>query len=1023
MPTSEDQSRNLKYQPIYITSANVRTASTDIILEQIIRTMHLNNISFLFLQETRRKTETVELTIERTRYVVYFSGHDQDNKYHGVGFAVKDRSCKLLEVQPISNRILVAKLSIQNFKLRVINCYSPTDVNTEQKNSDRIEFYEKLQSILEKTSKNMQDLICGDFNCNLRLRNLAKFSGNKTIPIPDTANSNFLRNFLTNNNLCLPNTFFKHIFRHRYTHVMRVENGRKIRRIIDYFICSNNFRRLFVKDVRVYSSIDFSSDHRPLTIKLKIPTNRISSKALKKRKSQKQAATSKPDFDQLQNNKSTSTKFLNSIESSISQNNIRTHEQIMETLSSAVEKIPKIITGPKSNPWDDDPLLKRLHKNKFRAKKEGKKELASQIDKVLKSRLNIVRNSYYKNAAQQINTAAQLGNLREVWKLADNYTNFHIRPPEKIEKKMQPILKDFFQQHYSKTEELSIPTELENPPPSLFPDLTNISNKIKQGPPCRHEIAAAIKGLKSNKGAIDLPSEVFKTAIQNQNFLTILTEFYSNIWLTGVVPDDWGISRLSVLWKRKGSREDPSKYRGISVGSSLCKIACKIYLSRFSKFYDSSILESQMGFRPNRGCDDALYNFKSLQIISKLANRPLYTVCIDYSAAFDLLPRDFSFINIEKRLGRTDANLNVIKNLYAKTSFYMSWEDSTQAVQTTRGIRQGGIESPQIYTFLNDTVLRIYRHRCHLAGIEDFSVSYCIPSYATNSRKIPEGIISDSSVSYADDTTLSFSNAESANKATQILHDICTEFGFKLNLTKSETMISNFPVTSDYPDSFVKIKDPNGVYYELKNQKKIKLLGAFSQFDSSASLGSYETNYRIASALTAYKKKEKFFKNNNINLSWRKTIFNSIVRSRLTYGCRSWRLTTNEMSKINSFWNTSIRCLVRHGQSRKQNSYAYRLTNKQIYEKTDLDPIYNFILDQQTKFLQHIIRGEDTRISKQLLFHDEKKKLRGRFKSQFDTVVQNSEVDCSQFCRMSFEKGHKIKRIPDYCDVCKDEYC
>ena len=387
MPTSEDQSRNLKFQQTYITSANIRTASTDLRLQQIITTMHLNNISFLFLQETRRETETVELTIEKTKYIVYFSGHDQDNSHHGVGFAVKDKSCKLLEVSPISNRILVAKLSIHNFKIRVINCYSPTDVITEQKNSDRVEFYETLQSILEKTSKNMQDLICGDFNCNLRLKNLAKYNGNtKTISIPETANSNFLRNFLTNNDLCLPNTYFKHNFRHRFTHVMRVKNGRKIKRVIDYFICKNYFRRLFVKDVRVYPSIDFYSDHRPLTIKLRIPSNRISSKALKKRKSQKQAPPPKPDFDQLKNNNSTSTKFLNSIETSMSHNNnISTHEQIMEILNLAVEKIPKIIAGPKTNPWDDDPLLKRLHKNKFQAKKEGKKKLASQIDKVIKN--------------------------------------------------------------------------------------------------------------------------------------------------------------------------------------------------------------------------------------------------------------------------------------------------------------------------------------------------------------------------------------------------------------------------------------------------------------------------------------------------------------------------------------------------------------------------------------------------------------------------------------------------------------
>ena len=103
-----------------------------------------------------------------------------------------------------------------------------------------------------------------------------------------------------------------------------------------------------------------------------------------------------------------------------------------------------------------------------------------------------------------------------------------------------------------------------------------------------------------------------KVAIQNENFLQVLVEYYKNIWLQQTVPDDWGIAKVTAIWKKKGLKSDPSKYRGISVGSTLCKVAAKIYLTRFNDFYAASILESQFGFRTNRGTDDALFNFKKI---------------------------------------------------------------------------------------------------------------------------------------------------------------------------------------------------------------------------------------------------------------------------------------------------------------------------------------------------------------------------------------------------------------------------
>ena len=45
----------------------------------------------------------------------------------------------------------------------------------------------------------------------------------------------------------------------------------------------------------------------------------------------------------------------------------------------------------------------------------------------------------------------------------------------------------------------------------------------------------------------------------------------------------WGNYRLKTLWKGKGSTTDPSKYRGLSIGSTVCKLIINIILERIKR--------------------------------------------------------------------------------------------------------------------------------------------------------------------------------------------------------------------------------------------------------------------------------------------------------------------------------------------------------------------------------------------------------------------------------------------------------
>ena len=90
-----------------------------------------------------------------------------------------------------------------------------------------------------------------------------------------------------------------------------------------------------------------------------------------------------------------------------------------------------------------------------------------------------------------------------------------------------------------------------------------------------------------------------------------------NLWKNLDMPGAWGNSRLKTLWKGKGSKKDPTKYRGISIGSSVCKLVINIILEQLRPWYEKQLSDEQNGFRKDRGTTDGIYTVKRVHQISK----------------------------------------------------------------------------------------------------------------------------------------------------------------------------------------------------------------------------------------------------------------------------------------------------------------------------------------------------------------------------------------------------------------------
>ena len=218
------------------------------------------SLDVLCVQETHiPNTNLINIRGEQGNKIkLYHTGTEEDS-HHGVGIAV-DVDRKVL-FKRINNRICYVKLLDNN--TTVICAYSPTNDNTRKNPKETENFYTALNDTLNNFSKKEQIFIAADFNAQVGIhhkdypQSIGKhYKGHKR-----DENSKFLINLLTQNQLIVTNTKFKHKLAHTTT--WECNNRRKypVRNQIDFILCKTN-TFFSVTNSRSYSGTRTSSDHR-----------------------------------------------------------------------------------------------------------------------------------------------------------------------------------------------------------------------------------------------------------------------------------------------------------------------------------------------------------------------------------------------------------------------------------------------------------------------------------------------------------------------------------------------------------------------------------------------------------------------------------------------------------------------------------------------------------------------------------------------------------------------------------------
>jgi hypothetical protein len=167
----------------------------------------------------------------------------------------------------------------------------------------------------------------------------------------------------------------------------------------------------------------------------------------------------------------------------------------------------------------------------------------------------------------------------------------------------------------------------------------------------------------------------------------------------GVGSIGWLISLLVPIHK-KGPTDDPDNYRGIALISCLAKFFYAILNNRLLAFcLKNGILSpSQLGFLAgNRTSDAHIILHNLINEYCHKRNSKIYGCFVDFSKAFDSIPRDRMFKKLLD-IGVTGKFYDIIKYIYEGDQVCIKLNDLiTPAIKTIMGVRQGCVLSPLLF--------------------------------------------------------------------------------------------------------------------------------------------------------------------------------------------------------------------------------------------------------------------------------------------------------------------------------------
>lgn len=928
---------------------NVRTLYQAGNLEQLLKEVKRYNIEILGLSEVRW-TGQGELKVGK--YKIVYSGTDENEGEHqrGVAFVLNQRANEaMLEWEPIDERLIRIRISLESKKMTIIQCYAPTEVAEYE---DKEIFYSKLNGVMRKIPKNDIIILMGDFNARVGSNNngVEEVMGREGI---DNRNENgeLMVELCGMYNLKIGGTMFTHKRCHKVTWTSPDGNTESQ---IDH-ICVSHKNSKMLRDTRNQRGADIGSDHYLLLAKFNLNIGKVKTRYLKTKREiydtkKAQCEGIRQKFTQTLREKRLNIDYTKPI------------EVVWNKCKDALLETGKETLGLRSydkKEWLTDQTWKLIeerrkikHRKLRECSEDMKKEIQNKYNKIaaeIKRSIRRDKRKFIQRTAEEAQRAASIGDTKTVYK--------KIREIGR-RRKTSNIIKGKDGNILTNTEE-----QLERWA-EYFRDVLNIKREgisrmkvenqipeldIKTEPPSMGEIIEAINKLKKDKapGIDEITGDLLKVDIQNT--AELLHPLFIKIWQEERFPEDWK-KGIIIKLPKKGDLKNCTNWRGITLLSTVNKLFCRILVNRMKVELDKDLRKEQHGFRSGRSCTDLINTLRIITEHSMEYQSPLCLAFIDFEKAFDSINRENIWIVLRNR-GVPQKIINLIKEGYNQYKSIVKHEGKlSQDFETETGVKQGCVLSPILFTLVLDEVMKT----------------------AISNKKggIPWKLMEKlEDLDFADDICLI---SDKIHKLQERLCDLSSEgkkIGLKINIEKTKVIYLN-------TDSNQEITLEGNTIEEVK---EFNYLGSIiAETDGVLK----DVNNRTNKARAVFMSLNKTWRSNNLTLQTKIKVFNSMVKPVLLYGSESWTLTKAIEQKLQVFTNRCLRNIL-------QVWWPKRISNEDLWQRTGEEPIGNQIKRRKFGWLGHTLRKEKDEIPRRALqWHPEGKRKSGRPKETWTKKTQ-----------------------------------
>lgn len=873
------------------------------------------------LTETKRKGQGSE---NLGHYDHFYSGIPKDKRaQQGVSILVRKNLRRYITSwEAVNQRIIKLNLCLCGNKITIIGVYA---VSEDAPVKEKEEFYEQLSYEISVIGTAREIILLGDFNARTGRKKHDRIIGQFGEEI---LNDNGMRliNLCDQNNLRVVNGFFEHREIHKFTWT---QHSRNLKSIIDYLIVRQN-TKLKIQDVRVYRGATCGSDHH--LVKAKIlsyqSVKRVNNE--EEREKEQQRAEIRFNLDNF-NHESVKELYRKRLDEKLTQENFENTEHqytyIKDCLKSAAQEALGLYeTSKRKKPyWWDDEIEEMINtkndKHKVHlCKKTDQSKTDYQIaQKKVRTAITQKKNESWERNCARINTYLGGSKSTESWKLLKS-----LRQDNKKDI-ITPVTLQKWDEYFGKllTENREAYKKQE-PEPRI--EIRTLASPIRVKSAEVKQICQNLKNRKS-PGPGNIPPELLKYG--TDKLYRQLTSLFQKCLNGENIPEEWRTSYITTIHK-KGSKDICDNYRGIAVLSSISRVYGKLVKRRIEDEYRDIEAEEQAGFRAGRSTTDHLFTITQI-IEKKLArNQEVHLLFVDLKKAYDSIPQ----IKLWEALEKTNVNVTLIRavqELYKNnTSKIKQGHAMSKGFNINKGLKQGCCLSPTLFKIYLEQALKLWKGKCRNMGIP-LNDGYTLYTLC-----------------FADDQVVLAQDYEDLEYMTRKLTEEYDKWGLQVNVKKTEYMC----VGGEQRNLLLEQQE------QIKHTRKYKYLGVHITCEGSMD---EEIRYRNNLGRQAIRKLNNILWDKTISKDNKHKIYNSIVKSIVSYGSEVWPLKENALKMIEAtemdYWRRAA------GKSKLD-----KVRNEKIREI--MGTKHNLTEDirvNQLRWYGHVQRMEQTRIPRKVL--------------------------------------------------------